>query len=83
MSLLTTTQVRAIMRENGGFPEYTNKSAGHTGNVRRVKAYYRGNAKMLEALREKCGISNVNLTDGVAYVRGPSFRAVTVRCVLG
>jgi hypothetical protein len=82
MPMLTTTQVRAIMRENGGFPAYTNKSAGHTGNIRRVKAYYNGNAKMLAALREKCGISNVNLTDGASYVRGPSLRAVTVRCTL-
>ena len=82
--LLTTTQVRNIMRANGGTPEYTNKTAGHTGNVRRVKAYYRGNSQMLIALQNACGALNVTLTKGVEYSRSyMPRRAVTVRCVIG
>ena len=82
MKLLTTIQVRDIMHRNGGHPAYTNKTKGHTGNVRRIKAYFRGNTKMLAALRAACGAENVNLTPGVDYVRGSGQQAVTVRCTL-
>ena len=42
--LLTTLQVRTIMRANGvtGSMMYTNKTAKHTGNIRRVKCYLSG-----------------------------------------
>ena len=79
-ALLTTKQVRTIMLNNGGCPAYTNKTTGHTGNNRRVKAYYRGNSKMLNALILACGKENVKLTAGNGWSRA---RGVTVRCVLG
>ena len=86
MKLLTTTQVRNIMRSEGGEPRYTNKTTGYTGNIRRVKAYYYGNQKMLKALQKACGAENVTLTDGgdlsgfgYGYSGQPG---VTVKCVL-
>jgi hypothetical protein len=82
--LLTTLQVRNIMRANGvnGNMMYTNKTTGHTGNQRRVKCYYRGNDKALAALRAACGAENVTLTqEPEAWHR--SFGAgITVKCVL-
>lgn len=88
MKLLTTLQVRKIMRKHGGEPLYTNKTTGDTSNIRRVKAYYYGNKKMLKALQKKCGQKNVTLTSGggdslsgfgYGYSGQPG---VTVRCVL-
>lgn len=80
--LLTTKQVRNIMRINGAdsYGMYTNKTAGHKGNLRRVKAYVRGNHKMVTALIDACGAENVNITDGSEYFGWPG---VTVKCVLG
>jgi hypothetical protein len=37
--MLTTLQVRTILRNANITPRYTNKTKGHSGNVRRVKAY--------------------------------------------
>lgn len=37
--MLTTQQVRNVLRANNITPRYTNKTTGHTGKVRRVKAY--------------------------------------------
>ena len=86
MKLLTTTQVRNIMRANGGEPRYTNKTTAHKGNIRRVKAYYYGNQTMLKALQKACGAENVTLTDGrdlsgfgYGYSGQPG---VSVKCVL-
>ncbi len=85
--LLTTLQVRKIMRKHGGEPVYTNKTTGYEGRHRRVKAYYFGNEKMLKALQKKCGKKNVTLTDGgSSYPSGFGYSGglpgVTVRCVL-
>ena len=88
MKLLTTTQVRNIMRANGGEPRYTNKTTAHKGNIRRVKAYYYGNQTMLKALQKACGAENVTLTDGGdSYPAGFGYGysgqpGVTVKCVL-
>ncbi len=79
-ALLTTTQVRALMRTYGGEPLYTNKTTGHTGNIRRVKAYYNDNQNMLAALILACGDENVTLTEGSDWMGEPG---VTVRCTLG
>lgn len=83
MPLLTTTQVRAIMRTHGGEPLYTNKSLGHTGNIRRVKAYYFNNKEdrtMLRVLNKACGRENVTVTEGSDQHGVPG---ITVKCVLG
>lgn len=75
MELLTTVRVREIIREFGGDPLYTNSATGNTGNIRRIKCYYRNNKKLLAALRAACGEENVTLTKGI-------FPAITVRCIL-
>ena len=81
MKLLTTLQVRDIMRANGGVPEYTNKTTGHTGRDRRVKCYYNGNAKMVTALQKVCGKDNVKVTSGELH-RWSRGSGVTVKCIL-
>jgi hypothetical protein len=79
MLLLTTLQVRAIMRANGGKPAYTNKTKGYTGQHRRVKAYYRSNAAMVSALQRACGVENVTVTNR----NDPhGFAGVTVKCYI-
>lgn len=80
MKLLTTLAVRWVMRVYGAKPLYTNKTKGHTGNVRRVKCYYDGNYEMLNGLRNAFGTENVTLTSG--NHRYYSQQAITVRCVL-
>jgi len=89
MPLLTTTQVRAIIRAYGGDPAYiyTNKTAGHTGKIRRVKTYYNDNQPMLVALILACGEENVTLTNGSELPNSKFYqsgdRGVTVKCTLG
>ena len=86
MKLLTTIQVRKIMRKHGGEPLYTNKTTGDISDNRRVKCYYNGNEKMLKKLRKKCGKENVTLTSGGNYEYGSysgwGGPGVVVRCVL-
>lgn len=79
MTLLTTLQVRTIMRANGLQPAYTNKTTGHRGNDRRVKAYTPRGKYNLQALRDKCGAENVTITNGSDYRNWPG---ITVKCVL-
>ena len=76
--MLTTKQVRDIIHAHDGavFGIYTNKTAGHTGNERRVKCYYRNNGKLFSALKEAAGAENVKLTTSW-------FPGITVKCVLG
>lgn len=83
MQLLTTVQIRKIMRANGLRPAYTNKTTGHDGNIRRVKCYYSGHdATLLAALYTACGPRNVTLTKGNDhYLRGGG-PGITVKCVL-
>ena len=82
--LLTTIQVRNIMRANGvyGNSMYTNKSKGHTGTARRVKCYYRGNDKVLAALQKACGADNVTLTPEPPMWHRSWGAGITVKCVL-
>ena len=83
--LLTTLQVRKIMRKHGGEPVYTNKTTGDTSNNRRVKAYYFDNKAMVKALQKKCGKKNVKVTEGTEYPYSYDcygLRSVIVRCVL-
>jgi hypothetical protein len=84
MPLLTTLQVRSIMRAHGvkGSSIYTNKSANHTGNIRRVKCYYFDNHPLLNALIEACGGENINITPGVHYIAAPAAAGLTVRCII-
>ena len=77
--LLNTKQVRAIIRANGGTPLYTNKTKGHTGNIRRVKCYFDGNADLLAALDKASGIRNVNWIMNNRYAH---HTAITIKCVL-
>lgn len=77
----TTTQARKAMRKAGLSPLYTNKTTGHTGEFRRVKAYYTRGAD-IAALQESVGVENVRVTNGAelsAYGRD----GVIVYCVLG
>ena len=81
MNFLTTIQVRDIMRVNGATALYTNKTTKHPGRYRSVKCYYRGNDKVLAALRAACGEKNVNLTKGSGYSRSWG-EGITVKCIL-
>jgi hypothetical protein len=72
------------MRANGvsGNMMYTNKTAKHTGNIRRVKCYLAGSdAGLVSALRTAAGAMNVNVTQGSSYSRSWG-EGVTVKCVL-
>lgn len=82
--LLTTLQIRTIMRANGvsGSMMYTNKTKGHTGRIRRVKCYLAGgDAGLVSALHAATGAMNVNVTAGSSYSRSWG-EGVTVKCVL-
>jgi len=78
--MLTTTQVRAIIRKhtvNTQWGVWTNKTTGYTGPERRVKCYFRDNIELLTALRKAAGENNVYLTDnGMGS-------GIIVKCVLG
>jgi hypothetical protein len=82
MALLTTLNVRSIMRKNGcgSGGIYTNRY-GKTGTARTVKCYYCGNASALAALQAACGEENVKLTAGSKHFRSWG-EGITVKCVL-
>ena len=77
--MITTKQVRSIMRNHSKFSVYTNKTTGHMGLDRRVKCYYRGtqDIPLLYALQNAAGVENVNITSYSAGNRG-----ITVKCML-
>ena len=84
--MLTTTQVRAIIRKHKTVhavwdPIYTNKTNKNPGNVRSVKCYFLNNTALLKALQKAAGAENVKLTDGATHYAalGPG---ITVKCVL-
>ena len=81
--MLTTTQVRAIIRQYraNDYEVYTNKTAGHKGPERRVKCYYRDNVALLAALEKAAGKENVTLTAGASYYGGGP--GITVKCIIG
>jgi hypothetical protein len=82
--MLTTTQVRAIIRKHSTntYGIYTNKTKDHTGPERRVKTYFRNDVDLFRALQKAAGRANVYLTPGSDYCHsiGP---AIIVKCVLG
>lgn len=77
--MLTTIQVRAIMHKHSIRAEdmYTNKTTGHTGNIRRVKCYSSEDA-LIEELMEVAGW-DVTVTEGSSYMQRPG---ITVKCIL-
>lgn len=79
--MLTTVEVRGIMRKHGKVTLYTNKTAGDKTRNRRVKCYFSGTTShpLYKELIAKAGVKNVTLTDG-SWFQGP--RGMTVRCVL-
>ena len=81
--MLTTKQVRAIIHQHtdNTYGIYTNKTAGHTGNDRRVKCYFRNNTRLLRALEKAAGKQNVTVTEGGSgwYAGGAG---IVVRCIL-
>ena len=81
MTMLTTIQVRKVIRKNGGAAGqvYTNKYK--IGNERTVKCYYNGNDAMLAALKAACGEENVKLTAGSGYSRSWG-EGIIVKCVI-
>jgi hypothetical protein len=82
--MITTTQVRAIINKHApnSYGVYTNKTAKYTGQIRRVKCYFRNNIKLLKALQRAAGKENVTLTTGGnGYCSGGP--GITVKCVLG
>ena len=81
--MLTTKQVRAIIAQhrNDTHGVYTNKTTGHTGLNRRVKCYYRGDARLLMALQKAAGVENVKLTSGGSHYR--AMPGIVVKCLLG
>lgn len=82
--MLTTTQVRNIIRKNSEstYGIYTNKTRDDNSLRRRVKCYFRGNVKLLVELQRAAGAGNVKLTEGSnsCFGGGP---AIVVKCVLG
>ena len=84
-TMLTTKQVREIMREHGkgSYEMYTNKTRGDTSNRRRVKCYYRSGKDypLLEELIKAAGADNVMVTKGSDgfYTSG---MGLVVKCVL-
>lgn len=84
--MLTTKQVRAIMRERTGFWAayiYTNQVKDKS--VRHVKCYYNPNSTndvaLFNELKRKAGADNVWLTKGTQY-RGARLPGLVVRCKL-
>lgn len=86
--MLTTKQVRNIMRKHltSTYGLYTNKTAGDTTDIRRVKCYMPRNTKegmsLLSELRASAGVSNVNVTKG-EHSWGYGRPGITVRCIIG
>ena len=84
--MLTTTQVRAIIRKHKTVsiwdPIWTNKTRKNPGNQRSVKCYFLDNYDLLDALIVAAGKENVKVTPGAQYssALGP---AITVKCNLG
>ena len=78
--MLTTTQVRAIMRKHGHRGDiWTNKSAGHEGRERRVKIYGHGTAAMQKELARAGGADTLTFTVNMGYNETDG---LTVRCLL-
>jgi hypothetical protein len=80
--MLNTKQVRQLMRLVGLEPIYTNKTANHTGDIRRVKSYI--DEKTIQSklrLMYVMGLSaeDVTVTKRARYGQGPG---VTIRCTL-
>ena len=86
--MLTTKQVRNIMRKHltSTYGLYTNKTAGDTTNIRRVKCYMPHKTKegmsLLAELRASAGVGNVNVTKGDQSY-GCGRPGITVRCIVG
>jgi len=82
--MITTKQVRAIINKHApnSYGVYTNKTAKYTGQIRRVKCYFRNNVKLLKALQKAAGKENVTLTAGGVGAYG-GMPGITVKCVLG
>jgi len=81
--MLTTTQVRAIIRKHKTVtiwdPIWTNKTSKNPGNVRSVKCYFLDDMALVSALRNAAGAENVRITDS-EHSMGPG---ITVKCILG
>lgn len=84
--MITTTQVRDIMRGAGRREIYTNKTRVSCGSERRVKCYMPNTherdvtLELLRKLVEAAGEDNVTVTDGdLSYYGTPG---ITVRCTL-
>lgn len=73
-----TIEARDALRSAGFTPIYTNKSAGHKGNERRVKAYIGRNSDV-DMLRQMVGFANVKLPSNPSY---SGRHSVTVKCFL-
>ena len=85
--MITTTQVRSIMKKNGILFNqcYTNKTTGETGKARRVKAYFRGdqNSKVYKELVKAAGKTNVKILDNFYPSGYNGIQSLIVRCELG
>ena len=83
--MLTTKQVRNIMRKHGHNELWTNKTTGDTTNIRRVKCYAPyNNAKLnalLAELNKLAGKANVRMTSG-EQTYGYGRPGIVVKCVL-
>lgn len=77
--MITTVQVRAIMRKHNAHHIWTNKTKGHKGLARRVKCWATGDkVAMMSELRSVAGASNVyEGTDPAAY-----YGSIIVKCEL-
>jgi hypothetical protein len=82
--MITTTQVRAIINAHrtSTYGLYTNKTAGYTGDIRRVKCYFKGDVKLVVALQKAAGKANVYLTEGSGSCFGGG-ASIIVKCVIG
>ena len=81
--LLTTTEVRDIMRKHGKSLLYTNKTSGCKTAARRVKCYYNfeKDKALVAALIAATGVDNVSYRfNNSWYCRGDS---LIVSCELG
>jgi hypothetical protein len=81
--MLTTTQVRAIIRK---FPSnareiYTNKTTKGTTNLRSVKCYFLDNYALLKELQTAAGHNNVSVTIGSDGYRSGG-EGIVVKCIL-
>lgn len=80
--MLTTKEVRKIMRKHGAWfgVIYTNKVKDP--NVRHVKCYYNANnrddTEMFKQLQELAGAENVKVTKGAGYGYAP--KGIVVKC---